>query len=430
MRDTLVAASTVSALLLSLAILSAGNGLQGTMLGVRAGLEGFNNVWIGVLMSGYYMGFVVGSFVCQRLVLRVGQIRTFAVLASLASAAALLHLVSVNDVVWTVIRFTSGVCYAGLLMVAESWLNQLATPRTRAGLLSVYVMVMMGSWSIGQLFLYTADPSGFILFCVVSIFFSLALVPVGLTRTVAPPLPITSELHLWQLYRATPVGVLGCLMAGLTMGVLWGLGPSYAKGVGLDESQVVFFMFLAMLGGLVMQGPIGWLSDRFDRRRVILAVCLFGALASGGLLWKEAPPELLLLFCFLYGGLTMPVYPLAVAHIGDNTPDAEMISAASGALLFYGIGAMAGPILAGLAMGYLGPTGPFMITTGALLTFYVYARYRISHFATVVPEAQGDYVPLQGQATVVALQLDPRTDTDPEALSTAEMETAPAGTAV
>ncbi|MEK9662905.1 MAG: MFS transporter, partial [Alphaproteobacteria bacterium] len=269
-------------------ILLVGSGLQGTLIGVRAGIENFSAPALGVVASSYYFGFSAGCFSGSWFINRVGHIRTFAVLASIASASALIHALYVTPLTWSVLRIVTGFCLAGLYMVIESWLNGRVDNRRRGAMLAVYMIVNFGGAAAGQQLLRIADPAGFELFVISSVLISLALVPVALTTSVAPAPVVTGRLNLIALYRMSPLGAVVTFAAGLSNAAFWGLAPLFGLSIGLGTGEIATLMSVIILGGIALQWPTGWLSDRFDRRHVIALVTALLALVSGSLMFAAA----------------------------------------------------------------------------------------------------------------------------------------------
>ena len=420
-RPVLIAresARELAVLLVGIALLVLGNGLQGTLLGVRAAAEGFSQEIIGLIMSAYFAGFVAGSLVGPMLIRRAGHIRVFAALASLASMATLAHVLIIDPVSWGLFRAVNGAAYAVLVMVAESWLNVTATRNTRGRILAVYGLVMLGAWSGSQWLLLIADPSGFALFCLVSILISASLIPLSLSRAQAPRDVTPDRVKLGRLFAISPLGVAGSFLAGLAMSAFWGLGAVFAQGIGLDDRGTAAFMAATLAGALALQWPVGYLSDRFDRRTVIAAVCLASVVVSLGLFWL-APTDLGLLIpgAFLFGGLGIPIYALCLAHTNDVIEREEVVAASSALLLVYGAGSMIGPFLCGLLMGRLGPQALFLFTSLGLFAIFAFALTRML-LRPAIPSAE--HVPFVAvpRTTHVSTDLDPRgtwTDRRPEA---------------
>jgi MFS family permease len=376
MRGTLPA---VSALLLSVAVLLVGNGLQGTLIGVRGGLEAFTPSALGVIAAAYYLGFSCGCLSGSWLINRVGHIRTFAVLASIASASALLHSLFVTPLTWALLRIVTGVCLAGLYMVIESWLNGRVDNQRRGALLSIYMIVNFGGAAAGQQLLRVAEPSGFDLFVLSSVLISLALVPVALTTSVAPAAVVTGRLNLVALYRMSPLGVMATFGAGLSNAAFWGLAPLFGLNIGLNTGQIATLMSVIIIGGVTLQWPVGRLSDRFDRRHIIalltaaltLASLLLYVVAERDWLW-------LLIAGFIFGGFSLTLYSLAVAHTNDHTGDSDLVQVSAGLLLMFGAGSVVGPLIAGFAMQAYGSRSLFVYVAIVSFLTTLFALYRMS----------------------------------------------------
>ena len=404
----------VSSLLFGIAILFLGAGLQGTLLGVRAHLESFPIEVTGLIMSVYYAGYIVGYFLSPAITHRVGHIRAYSAFTAVASAVALLYPIVVDPAAWFVLRLISGICFAGIYMVVEGWLNGTTANSTRGTILALYMMVNLGALAAGQLLLMLYDPAGFQLFLISSALVSIGLVPVALTKNPAPTLVRPQALPLRDLYAASPLGVVGCFVIGLTLGAFWGVGPLFAVGVGTPASGVAMFMSATILGGMLLQWPIGWLSDRVDRRGVIVAASFAVCALSGGLA-LTAHPQLgrQLVLAVLFGGFAFSLYSLCVSHANDFLSDDDRVAASSGLLLVYGIGAAIGPFSAAASMRALGPPGLFVFTAAASLIVGVFAVYRMTVRAPASPEDRSRFVPLPRTSPVV-LALDPRAEQQPE----------------
>jgi MFS family permease len=366
----------IASLLLGVAFLLAGNGLQFTLLPLRGAADGFSALALGLIGSAYYAGFVAGCLLAPYVILRAGHIRAFTALVAMAVVVGLAYALATDVTAWTVFRIVNGFCLAGFYLVIESWLNDRATNETRGLVMSSYVVVNFFAFTIGQLLvtLYPIQQAGN--FMVAAMLASLAIVPVALTRSAQPaPITIVSFRPL-QLYRAAPVGLVASLMIGLANGAFLGLGPVSARGNGLDVGQVALFMGAATFAGALAQWPVGRLSDRMDRRLVLL-VLLIGAAVTGVLLWLFAGNGVLLLaFGFLFGALALPGYSLAAAHAYDKTLSSEMVPTAATILLANALGAAIGPLFASALMAELGPRALFLFTAiaQALLAAYVFYR--------------------------------------------------------
>lgn len=366
----------IASLLLGVALLLAGNGLQFTLLPLRGQADGFSALALGFIGSAYYAGFVVGCVLAPRLILRAGHIRTFAALVAVAAAVALAYPLAALVPAWLVFRFASGFSIAGFYLVIESWLNDRATNETRGLVMSSYIIVNYFAFTVGQLMvtLYpVTSAEGFILSAMLA---SLAIVPVALTRS-AQPAPITIvSFRPMQLYQAAPVGLVASLMVGMSVGSFLSLGPLSAGGGGHDVGQVALFMSLATLAGAAAQWPVGRLSDRHDRRLVLLALLIVAA-ATGILLWLFASSgRLLLMFGFIFGAFTLPGYSLAAAHAYDKTAAADIVPTAATLLLVNALGAAIGPMVAPLVMAALGPRALFLFIAAVQLLLAAFVFYR------------------------------------------------------
>ncbi|MDH3229003.1 MAG: MFS transporter [Alphaproteobacteria bacterium] len=401
------------ALLLGIALIMLGNGLQGTLLGVRATLEGFHTTVTGFVMTGYFAGFLVGSVLAPKIVERVGHIRVFAALASLASASALAHAVFVDPWSWGAMRLVTGFSYAGLYVVAESWLNDRATNETRGQILSIYMVIAYGGMTLGQLLLNVANPAGFALFALISVLVSLALVPISLTAVSAPPFDAPARVGLRQLYRISPLGVLGGLGTGMANGMVFGMGAVYARAAGMSVGETSLFMGLILLGGLLLQWPVGRVSDVLDRRKVIVAVTVLAT--ALGLLLALVPgisTHGKLGLVFLLGGTVLPMYSLCGAHMNDHLDASQMVAANSGYVLINGLGASLGPVTVSMAMAAAGPGGFFMALAAVLGAIALFAAWRMTRRASVATEDRGLFVAMPPRTSPFAGALSPEAPED------------------
>ena len=391
----LAAIASAWALLLGVALIMLGNGLHGTLLGVRATLEGFGTGTTGLVLTGYFAGFMAGSWIVPPLLAKVGHVRVFAALASLASGAALLHTLFVSPLSWGLIRLVTGFSIAGLFVVTESWLNDAATNRTRGQLLSVYMIILMGGMGGGQLLMNLYDPRSFELFVLVSVLISFALIPITLSAGRAPSFEAPESIGVHALFRASPLGVGGAFLIGIAHSVLFAMGPVYATRIGLAVDRLSYFIAAALLGGLVLQWPIGWLSDRFDRRKVIVAVAWVaaGAAAGAGLGGADSYAVLIGLTALL-GGTSLPLYSLCGAHTNDHLTPRQMVAASATLVLVSGAGLTLGPSIAALAMGLTGPSGMFWSLAAAHGCVGVYGLYRMVRRDPVPLEKQRRYWPV------------------------------------
>lgn len=397
------------ALFLGFGMLMVGNGLNLAVLGVRVVDEGFGVRTSGYVMSSYFAGFLIGPTIISRLLATVGHIRVFAGLASLASGAVLIHSISVVPITWALMRLVFGFCMAGLFIVLESWLNDASTPTTRGRTLAVYMVVSMGGLAIGQLIIAFVDTAGYTLFILASVLVSLAIVPVTLAATTeAPPVREAERLGLSELYRTVPTGLVGMLFTGMSIGVLFGLGAVYAAGVGFSPGRLAAFLVLPTVGSLLMQWPIGLISDRLPRRGVIFVVALGAVAVCGVMAVLPSGSPLILVGMFLLGGMTFPLYSLLLTYTLDWSAPGKAIGASSSLLRVNGAGAVIGPVIASSFMGSTGPTAFFWalaVTHGVIVA---YVGYRIVSADALPMERQGKFVALPARSTELAIRLTAR----------------------
>lgn len=360
-----------------LTLLMVGNGLLGSLLGIRADLEGFPTVVIGVVMAMYYVGFLLGSLIIPRWLVTVGHIRVFAGLASLAAATALAYSLFVDPIAWGALRFLVGLCMSGLYVAVESWLNQRASNETRGRLLSVYMLVVTLGLGFGQILLGVGDPADFTLFILVGMLISLAVVPVALIRIPTPSEVIPVTLSLRSLSRTAPLGVFAVVVAGASGSSILALGAVYATKIGMEPGLVGVFMAASLVGGAATQYPLGNLSDRMPRRRVILgvAVAAIGVAVTGTVVDPTGPWQFVIVG--LYGSLAFPMYSLAVSQINDVMPENQLVAAAAGIVFVFGVGSVVGPVALSVLMAVLGPVGYFWGLAAFFLPLAIYALVRV-----------------------------------------------------
>ncbi|MBP5857856.1 MFS transporter [Marivibrio halodurans] len=402
------------ALFVSLAILSLGNGLLPTLIAVRAAIEGFSAVELGLIAAAYFASFGIGCLAAVPLVRRVGHIRSFAVMAAVVASAATAHALSVDPWSWIVFRAVAGLGFAGLYVVIESWVNELSTNENRGRVLSVYRIVDLAAMTGGQYLLPLADPAGFELFSVVTILIALSLVPVGLTKGVQPGPVAASRVRILHFFKASPLAMVGCVVVGVTLGTFWGLAGKVAVDAGLDSTGVATFMASAIVGGAVLQLPVGRLSDFFDRRLVLtVASALAGVsgLVLAAVLILGATDWMLFAAVGFFGGLSMPIYSLCVAHMNDHLSAGDFVEAGAALLVAYAVGAVAGPVAAGALLPRFGPASLFIFTAAAHGLLVLYALYRMTRRAPVPAEEQADFVATE-RTTPQVFVLDPRSEAD------------------
>lgn len=404
------------ALMFSVALLLTGNGLLLTLLPLRAAAHGFSATQIGLTASSYYLGFVLGCLVVPRIVKRSGHIRTFAVLGALLSAAALVFSLVPTFGAWMVLRFLVGACMAGAYMVIESWLNERADPQTRGTILSIYSMVSLIMIAAGQQLLNVAPRDPDTLFNLAAILISLAIIPVSLTLSLAPTPIQNVRINLVQVWRLSHVGLLGAMVGGMVTGSFWALAPVFARGIGMDTGSLTLFISAAVLGGAAFQLPLGRLSDYFDRRLVLFYISLAGVVVSiliflAARLWTQNYWPLIGL-SFLWGGCTMTIYAISLAHANDCANPEDFVMVGSAMLLSLGLSSAAGAPVASALTIALGPSGLFMFFALCLIAFMVMIFWR--RRAHVLPARDPAEAPFQviAETSPVALELDPRTEVE------------------
>ena len=393
----------VLVLLIAVILLMAGSGPLGTILGIRMNEAEVATPVIGLVMAAYFGGLTLGSLQTFRIVTRIGHIRAFAAFTAIVTASTLAYPVHLDPIPWAVLRFVQGFCMAGLFVCIESWLNDSATTENRGALLASYMSCMYLAQSGGQFLLGVPDESGFLLFIVMGVVLSLAAVPVAMTRMAPPLLPDISSLSFNRLYEASPLGVVGCISSGLVIGSIYALAPVYASEIGFDLSQTAWFMSAIIFGGVILQWPVGRLSDLIDRRLVIVGVIVAGALVSVAMIAAPAGGEIaLLLLGALFGGIAFVLYPLCVAHTNDHLEREERIAASGGLVLAYSAGATAGPLLAAGMMNLSGPAGLFLFTAIIGFLSVGFAMWRLKARAPVPADLQGRFQTLPRTTPVVA----------------------------
>jgi len=405
----------ISALLLGVTGLVMGTGILGVLLPLRGIAEGFSTFGVAAVGAAYFFGFIFGCLQTQRLVERVGHIRLFASFAALVAAAVMVHALAVNLPVWIVARAATGFCVAGLYVVIESWLNHQAARETRGRLFGLYMVVNFVGLMAGQLLMVTMEVGSVTPFLVTGLAVCLSLVPVALSRATAPNVEPTPPLGLKPLFDISPLGVAGCLLVGLANGAYWSLGAVYGSAQLGSDGLAAVFVSVFVLGGALGQVPLGRLSDRWDRRKVIVltsAVAAAGGITLG--VWPAPEFGILLVVGGLTGGFMLAIYSLCVAHANDHVDRKDFVAVSSGLLLFYAAGAISGPILAAALMAVAGPPALFFLTAAAHILLAGYALYRMRQRGPVDESARTDFVPMM-RSMPVASEMDPRADTPPSA---------------
>mgnify|MGYP006414357709 FL=1 len=358
-------------LFMGMILLMISNGLLVTLLTLRADGLGFSESTIGLIQSAYPVGSLIGCLIAPKLIMRVGHIRIFAAFASIASATALIHLVTNDPLSWGAMRLLQGFCFSGLYIVAESWLNGSASNETRASLLSTYFITQTGGVMIGQLLLNLSSPEGIFLFIVVSVLISFSLVPMLVSASAIPPYVPPERISLAELFRLSPMGLTGSFLNGIGQTALYIALALYGRAIGLSAGAIGGLIGFMTLGGMLFQFPLAKLSDRLDRRLVIVGapglaipVCLF-------LATMESPVDnsiLLFALVAVLGGLTLPIYSICMAHMNDHLKPGQVVAASGTLVLILAVGMTFGPTLGGFAIAHFGPEGLFYLlaTTSGL----------------------------------------------------------------
>lgn len=402
------AVQPVRSLLLSIFMLMAGSGFLATLISLRLERRETGTIAIGMVATAYFAGLTIGALRAGRLIARVGHIRAFAAFVALLSASTLAYALVVHPWFWTVLRLIDGICVAGVFVCLESWLNDRSAPDMRGSVLAAYMVALYSGQAIGQLLLGASGTLPAIPFQLASMLISLAIIPLCLTSSSAPTLADTSAFSIRALLRASPLGAAGALATGLMLGAFYGLAAVHVRRLGLDLAETARFMMIVIMGGVMLQWPLGRLSDRYDRRRVIIATFAAAALISMGLALRGSGGGILLMLGALFGGLCFALYPLCVAHCNDRLLECERVAASGRLVLLYSIGATLGPICAAGFMTVLGTGGLFQfIALCALLTLAL-GLWR-QKASTPVPEDGQHQFQIVPRTTPMASLLDPNT---------------------
>lgn len=399
--------SSAWALLLGMGLLMIGNGLQGTLLGVRGEIEGFTTFEMSVVMSAYFVGFLGGSRMAPEMIRRVGHVRVFAALASFISAVMILYPTFTTPVAWALGRVIIGFCFSGVYVTAESWLNNAADNDNRGQALSAYMIVQMLGVVSAQALMLVGDPAGYDTFVLASVLISISFAPILLSISPTPAFETTQPMSLGRLMTSSPLGCIGMLLMGGVFAAQFGMSAVYGAQVGLSLAQISTFVAMFYVGAVVLQYPLGWLSDRMDRRRLIMLVSVIGGTAGivGMALGGVFPA--LLLSAFVIGGMANPIYSLLIAHTNDFLDHEDMAAASGGLIFINGLGAIAGPLVVGWLMGprVLGPSGFFLFMAALMFALAVYAAWRATRRPAIPVEDTGSFAPIAPTATAVALEV-------------------------
>ncbi len=394
------------ALLLGMGLLMVGNGLQGTLLGVRGEIEGFTTFQMSFVMSAYFIGFLGGSRLAPDLIRRVGHVRVFAALASFISAVMILYPAFTNPAAWFLGRVIIGFCFSGVYVTAESWLNNAADNANRGKALSLYMIVQMVGIVSAQGLLLVGDPSGYETFVIASVVISISFAPILLSISPTPAFDTAKRMSLRRIMRISPLGCVGMFLLGGIFSAQFGMSAVYGAEAGLSLGRISAFVASFYVGALVMQYPLGWLSDRMDRRILILGVAIVGALSALVGMALGGQFQILLAAAFVTGGMTNPLYSLLIAHTNDFLDHDDMAAAAGGLVFINGLGAIAGPLLTGWLMGagVFGPSGFFLYMAVLLIALGAYAAYRSTQRPSVPAGDTGTLAPMYPAGSPVAAE--------------------------
>jgi len=398
-------------LFFGLLLISAGNGLQVVLLGTRAPEAGFSNIATGIVMSGYFAGIFAGSIIVPHILARVGHVRVFGAMSAIASAAVLIHVVFLDPFVWTGMRFASGFSFAGMYIVCESWLNEKATNETRGQLLSLYMITNMAGMAAGQLMISLGEAGSAGLFLLASVLVSIAVVPILITASAAPSFEAPERISFRRLVQVSPLAVVGMVFVGIVISMVFGMGAVYGRNIGLDNTQVGYFMTSITLGTLALQYPVGRLSDKFDRRVVIFGATVIAGIAIGiASLFSADQFALLLIMMLIFGGLVFSLYSLFIAHANDFLAPSQMVAMSSGLLMVNGAGAVMGSPLAASVIEIVGNHGFLPTIAGFLFLLAGFVLYRMRMRSAVPAEAQGAFVAIPDSSSGVAGNLSPEVE--------------------
>jgi len=395
--------SGVWALLLGVVLIMLGNGMHFTLIGLRGGIEGFSSAELAIVTSGYFLGFLSGARITPLMIQRVGHVRVFAALGSFMSAALIALPILTEPWAWTLLRILVGFCMSGIYVAAESWLNAASTNDTRGKVLSAYMIAQTLGIIGAQGLLTLGDAGTSVLFICASILVSISFAPILLSTTAVPVVEVARPMPLRTLFRGSPLGTVGIFLLGSVYATQSGMGAVFGTQIGLTATQIALFVAMLFAGALVLQYPIGWLSDRMDRRRLILGLAILGATScalgwvTGGGLWP------LMTAAFFAGGVTTPLYALLLAYTNDSLPASDMPAASGGLVFTFGLGAIAGPLITGWAMQGLAPEAFWLVLAVTFAAIALYALYRMTQWASAPVDETDSYLNVLPSASLVAV---------------------------
>ena len=418
------------ALFIGYGVIMVSHGFQGNLLGIRANLENFNFIATGTMMSGYFVGYFLGANMIPNLVSKVGHIRVFAAFASMASLSSLVHALFVDPVVWTLARFLTGFSMIGILIIVESWLNDRATNKTRGKVLSLYMFFTFFAFTIGNLLLNISSPDSYEPFILISLLFSIALIPILLTKRKPPTFKKTSSIKIRELLKISPFGSFSMFCTGFIFAAMFTMLAVYAVTMNLSVFEISILLVGTTLAGAIFQWPIGSLSDKYDRRLVIIGCCIFSSLfavfsiAASGLSFDNLIIEKyiilsyssmdktkLFIFIILLSGMTFPMFALNLALVNDYISKEKFVAAGAGLNMIFGLGAIAGPLICSVLMNFLGPNGFFIHLLIFLIAITFFGIYRVNK-RVYEDNPESTFTPLPREITPLGIELDPDTGVD------------------
>lgn len=396
--------SSVWPLLLGIVLIMLGNGMHFTLIGLRGGIEGFSATELAVVTSSYFLGFLSGARLSPTMIRRVGHVRVFAALGSFMSAGLIAFPLVTEPWAWAPLRLLVGFCMSGIYVTAESWLNDAATNETRGKVLSAYMIAQTLGIIGAQGLLTLGDAATSVLFIGASILVSISFAPILLTVTHVPAVEVARPMPLRHLFSGSPLGTVGIFLLGSIYATQTGMGAVYGTQIGMSASQIALFVAMLFAGALLLQYPIGWLSDRMDRRKLIFGAAAFGTVfcligwVTGNSLWP------LMVSAFFAGGVTTPLYALFLAHTNDSLSAEDMASASGGLVFTFGLGAITGPLITGWAMQGLGPYAFWPVLGATFVAIALFALYRMTQRAVTPVEATDHYLGVVPTASPVAIE--------------------------
>ncbi|SMX22340.1 MFS transporter [Boseongicola aestuarii] len=397
------------ALLLGILLLMVGNGLQGSLIGIRGAIENFSTTELSVITSAYFAGFLIGSRMAPEMIRRVGHVRVFAALGSFISAVLILYPTITDPWAWIVLRVIFGFSFSGVYVTAESWLNNASTNETRGQSLSLYVMAQMVGIVSSQALLNVADPAGFILFVIPSVLVSLSFAPILLSAAESPKFDTTKPMTLKQIYTISPLGCVGMFLMGAVFAAQFGMASIYGTRAGFSVAEISIFVSAIFIGGMLFQYPFGWVSDRMDRRLVILAAAVVGGIAGLLGLAFGGSFEVAVFAAFIMGGMSNPLYALLIAYTNDYLQVEDMAAASGGLLFINGLGAVLGPVITGWMLTAMGPEGFWAYLAFFMFILAAFVGWRMTQRPSVYSEEAEDYdavsyAPMMPTGTIVAVE--------------------------